>query len=105
MGHSIPRNEQPYDPNQHLRNCITTNGGAGNLHPSGKSTFSLQQLACLLGFPVWYQFVGGVTAVLRLIGNAVPPTFAQKLFSEIKKSLHESDKEMEAWSLEVLVVD
>lgn len=112
MRRSNPRNKAPYSPHKQLSACITTSGGEGNLHPDGDRTFSLQELACLQGFPLYHVFVGsvegirrGVTAIKRMIGNAVPPIVAAQLLREVKKSLEESDARMAAWKAEVVEVD
>lgn len=39
------------------------------------------ELAAATGFPSGYQFTGTKAEVVKQIGNAVPPVFAEKLFS------------------------
>jgi len=91
------KNEESYDPHVPLRAAITCGGGAGNLHPSGKRTFTLQELACLQGFPPHHQFFGLPTTIRKQIGNAVPAIFAKTLFQHIVKSLEESDRKLAAY--------
>jgi len=82
------RNEPPYRADQPLRACITCSGG-GNYHPSGKRDLTLREYACLQGFPLEHKF--GPARVKKQIGNAVPPSFAEILFEEIKKTLLKAD--------------
>lgn len=46
-------------------------------------TYTIREAACLMGFPITYQFLGGENAKWRLIGNAVCPpvsgTFARQV--------------------------
>ena len=99
----------PYNADQPLRNCITTDGGKGNTHPSGNRSFTLQELACLAGFPPSHQFFGTETSIKKQIGNAVAPPLGKALYKEIVKSLRKSD-DLEAetgvkWQSEVVVID
>lgn len=42
---------------------------------------------------------------MRQIGNAVPSTFAKKLFDECTASLRRSDAKAAAWKAEVIEID
>lgn len=89
----------PYDGNV-LAKCITTSGGIGNYHPSGKRNFTIREYACLQTFPLDHKFIGSY--VKRQIGNAVPPRFAKILFRHIKHQLEERDGVVhEAVSLDI----
>ena len=99
------KSEQPYNDNQPLRQCITGSGGEGNLHPSGKRSFNLQELACLAGFPATYRFFGNMTSIKKQIGNAVPACFAKVLFEEIVATLKKSDQEDAEWKPEIIDID
>ncbi|KAL8912247.1 MAG: hypothetical protein Q9171_002702 [Xanthocarpia ochracea] len=83
------RNTIPCDGNLPLRNCIMT-GGSLDTHPSGRRGFTNRELACLNGFPLEHVF--GNVGVKRQIGNAVPPLFAEILFSHIRRWLEEVDR-------------
>ena len=48
-------------------------------------------MAVLQTFPMDYQFSGKFTR--KQIGNAVPPRFAKAVYSEVIRSLQETDKE------------
>ncbi|MBO8457069.1 MAG: DNA cytosine methyltransferase, partial [Spirochaetes bacterium] len=39
------------------------------------------ELAAATGFPAGYRFTGTKAEVVKQIGNAVPPVFAEKLFT------------------------
>jgi DNA (cytosine-5)-methyltransferase 1 len=98
---------QPYDSRKPMHGCITCDGGPSNLHPNGKRTFTLFELAALQGFLPTHQFadtdVGtNVTDIKRQIGNAVPSMFAKKLFEHINLSLQKSDRRRAAWKPETV---
>ncbi|KAK4569509.1 hypothetical protein LTR86_003272 [Recurvomyces mirabilis] len=91
MQSSTARDGDSYNPRQQLGQAITTDGGAGNLDPSGKRTFTLQELALLQGFLPTHKFAGGITAIKRQIGNAVPGCVAKTIFEAVIESLKETD--------------
>jgi DNA (cytosine-5)-methyltransferase 1 len=99
-GRSTPKNKQPYRADVPLNNCITCNGGKSDLHPSGKRSFDMVELAAAQEFPPGHLFSGGMTNIRRQIGNAMPPSFAKKLFQCVIRSLQESDRRREMWRSE-----
>ena len=105
MRASTPKDSAPYDDNQPLQKCITTDGGQSNTHPSGKRTFNLQELACLAGFSTSHRFSGCMTSIRKQIGNAVPACFAKTLFKEIIGCLEETDRMDAEWKPEVIALD
>ena len=68
---------------------ITTGGGGGNYHPSGKRGFTNREFACLQTFDTDYRF--GKQEVRKQIGNAVPPVLAKSIYRELIKSLKRTD--------------
>ncbi|KAI1499220.1 S-adenosyl-L-methionine-dependent methyltransferase [Biscogniauxia marginata] len=87
----LPRKQlQPWDPNIYLRRCITTNGGVGNYHFSGKRDFTLREYATLQGFPADYPFQ--LPARKRQIGNAFPPPVVKRLYAHIRQWLEKRDR-------------
>ena len=103
---STAKEAMSYSKDIPLRQCITTNGGVGNTHPSGKRTFTLQELAGMQGFPIYHNFANsGMTDIKEQIGNAVPPVFAEKLFRSITESLRKSDRIAAAWKPEMVEID
>ena len=94
MHESSQMNKPRYDDNAPLRRCITCDGGESNLHPSGKRTFELCELAALQAFLPTHQFAGTKTNIIKQIGNAVPSCFGKILFEHITKSLRESDRKL-----------
>ena len=96
----LERNKPGYDANKPLRCCITGSGGESNLHPCGKRTFELCELAALQAFLATHRFAGGKTDILKQIGNAVPSCFGKILFEHITKSLRESDRKIALWNSE-----
>lgn len=46
-------------------------------HPNDKRRMTCRELATIQGFPLDYQFYGGISSVCRQIGNAVPPPLAK----------------------------
>ncbi|KAI5201037.1 hypothetical protein AUEXF2481DRAFT_645597 [Aureobasidium subglaciale EXF-2481] len=81
----------PYSPHQLGRGCITTSGGQNNWHFSGKRHLTEREFACLQTFPLDFRFIGNRTSVIQQVGNAVPPTFSEKLYTSIRKTLDEVD--------------
>ncbi|KXT11818.1 hypothetical protein AC579_6069 [Pseudocercospora musae] len=101
MAHANSCDELPYDPNTPLIGCIDSQGGfrknkrSNNYHPSGKRTFNFQEKAQLQGFPAYHQFCGGISAIGRQIGNAVPPVFAEQMFNVCITAIEKTDREIE----------
>lgn len=91
MDDTIRRDEPSYDAGTPLKRCITTDGGKGNFHPSGKRTFSNRELAALQGFPPGYKFYGEKTSVRKQIGNAVPSMVMKTIFETIVATLRATD--------------
>lgn len=83
------RYKQPWDPSIPLARCITTHGGYGNYHYSGRRDFTLRELATMNGFPVWYQF--HPQNAKRQIGNAFPPRVVRVLYEHLLKWLENED--------------
>lgn len=51
-------------------------------------SLTVREAACLMGFPITYQFVGGgVSNKLKLVGNAVCTHVSRALAKEVKRSL------------------
>ncbi|RJE26105.1 C-5 cytosine methyltransferase DmtA [Aspergillus sclerotialis] len=81
--------KRPYDGNR-LAKTITSGGGEGNYHPSGKRQFTTREYASLQTFDDNFRFLGH--EVLRQIGNAVPPLLAEAILKEVIKTLQETDR-------------
>ncbi len=56
-------------------------------HPIEDRKLTLREFALLQSFPIDYQFSGSRNSIIRQIGNAVPPRFAQALGESIRKGL------------------
>ncbi|MCW0481356.1 DNA cytosine methyltransferase [Gaoshiqia sediminis] len=50
-------------------------------------THTVREAACLMGFPITYQFSGASTSKLRLVGNAVCPAVSRSFARVIRNSL------------------
>lgn len=50
-------------------------------------SLTVRESACLMGFPITYQFFGGVSNKLKLVGNAVCTHVSRALAREVKRSL------------------
>ena len=50
-------------------------------------TPTVREAACIMGFPITYQFLGGEGAKWRLVGNAVCPSVAKAFAEELNKEL------------------
>jgi DNA (cytosine-5)-methyltransferase 1 len=102
LSHFTPRDGQPYDSHKPMHGCITCDGGPSNLHPNGRRTFTLFELAALQGFLPTHRFAGTMTDIKKQIGNAVPSMFAKKLFEHINLSLQKSDRMRASWKPETI---
>ncbi len=56
----------------------------------GMPRLTVRMVARLQGFPDFWHFSGGKTAMYRQVGNAFPPPFAQAVAERVKKCLHSS---------------
>ena len=93
QNHTTKAGGTPYSPHQSLRSCITTNGGESDLHPNGKRSFNLQELALCQGFLPGHRFApGGLGTIRKQIGNAVPSCMAKAIFDEVVRTLRKSDE-------------
>lgn len=102
LSHSTPKDGKPYDSRKPMHGCITCDGGPSNLHPNGKRTFTLFELAAMQGFLPTHRFAGTMTDIKKQIGNAVPSMFAKKLFEHINLSLQKSDRRRASWKPETV---
>lgn len=50
-------------------------------------TLTVRESACLMGFPVTYQFIGSLSNKIKLVGNAVCPHVSRQLARTVKKYL------------------
>lgn len=66
-------------------------GGALNefLHPSEDRSLTIRECARLQTFPDSFTFVGQPREVIQLIGNAVPPLFAERLAACVRRNLED----------------
>lgn len=51
-------------------------------------TPTIREAACIMGFPITYQFIGGETTKWRLIGNAVCPSVARAFARQVRLELN-----------------
>jgi DNA (cytosine-5)-methyltransferase 1 len=105
MRHCSEKLERGYYANIPLRAAITCSGGTANLHPSGRRTFNLFELAALQSFPPRHKFFGTQGSIKKQIGNAVPAVFAKTLFSQIIKSLERSDRRIARYRPDVVELE
>ncbi len=50
-------------------------------------TPTVREAACIMGFPITFQFIGGETTKWRLVGNAVCPSISRSFAAEVLKQL------------------
>src|SRR5690606_38400275 len=50
-------------------------------------TPTVREAACIMGFPITYQFLGGETTKWRLVGNAVCPSVARAFAKQVQVEL------------------
>jgi DNA (cytosine-5)-methyltransferase 1 len=77
----------PYLPSKTVIAGGTKGGGRSHLHPYSPRTISVRECARLQTFPDDYVFTGATARQFTQVGNAVPPLFAYKIASQIKKAL------------------
>jgi len=85
---------------------ITCSGGDGNYHPIEDRGYDVQELALLMGFAPQRKFAPAKkTALLRQLGNAVPPGLMRYVQTEMHKSLDQGEVEMAMWLAEACTTD
>jgi DNA (cytosine-5)-methyltransferase 1 len=50
-------------------------------------TPTIREIACLMGFPIGYQFTGGESTKWHQVGNAVPPFLSAALAKTVRRAL------------------
>lgn len=70
---------------------ITCGGTQSTSHPSGRRDYTLREIACLQGFPIWHQFEGNKTAIKKQIGNAFPPCVVKAFYDHLRAWLQQVD--------------
>lgn len=48
-------------------------------------TPTVREAACIMGFPITYQFLGGESSKWRLVGNAVCPCVARAFAAQVRE--------------------
>ncbi|KAF7535834.1 hypothetical protein G7054_g5082 [Neopestalotiopsis clavispora] len=94
------RFKEPWNPNIPLARCITTHGGFGNYHYSGRRDFTNRELATMNGFPARFEF--HPQNVKRQIGNAFPARVVRVLYSHLREWLEDEDRVMPVEELSTL---
>ena len=63
------------------------------IHPDAKQqrSISVREAACLMTFPMDYQFLGSSSYNYKMIGNAVPVNFAKAIATGLYKSLDKNN--------------
>ncbi|KAK1089411.1 hypothetical protein LTR33_000071 [Friedmanniomyces endolithicus] len=101
LRHTV-EDESSYDDDITLPYTIVCKSGKGDVHPSGKRSFNMQELAMLAGFPRRRRFAPAcMTALREIIGNAVPVGLAKDLYKMVHKGLDNGEAEMGQWLVEV----
>ncbi|KAK6522355.1 hypothetical protein TWF281_002921 [Arthrobotrys megalospora] len=84
----------PFRMDQPFNKTITCDGGEGKVHPNGKRPFTPREYATFQTFPVDYKFSNtSDTSIIKQIGNAWPPKFAESIYEAIVKHLERLDSE------------
>lgn len=55
--------------------------------PEQQRSITIREAACLMTFPIDYQFLGSTSYNYKMIGNAVPVNFAKAIATALYKSL------------------
>lgn len=75
------------DPDKPVRTIVAQLGAfSGPFHWKNRK-FSLNEFMRLQSFPDNYKFAGGLGAILKQIGNSVPPKFAEHLALAVKQQI------------------
>ncbi|KAJ6263945.1 Modification methylase HphIA [Drechslerella dactyloides] len=82
-----------YRLDQPFNRTITCDGGGNKVHPNGRRNFTPREFASFQTFPTDYKFrAPSDNKILKLIGNAWPPRFAQSIFEAVVKQLEKLDR-------------
>ncbi len=71
--------------------AITSGASAEFLHPIENRLLTLRECARLQTFPDDFVFLGSIAEQAQLIGNAVPPRFAEKIAAVLAEHMRETD--------------
>ncbi|KAK6353615.1 hypothetical protein TWF696_005578 [Orbilia brochopaga] len=91
--HPSPK-PSPFQLDQPFNKTITCNGGGSKVHPNGLRDFTVREFATFQTFPADYKFANvSDNKIIKLIGNAWPPKFAESIFNAVVKHLEKLDQE------------
>lgn len=68
-------------------------------------TPTIRESACIMGFPITYQFIGSEGVKCRLVGNAVCPSVSRAFAKELRKELGIKEKKRLALKLKPKLKD
>jgi DNA (cytosine-5)-methyltransferase 1 len=91
---SLEHNREPWVSSYHAR--LMAGGKIISKVPTRLRRLTVQEAACLQGFPVGMSFAGSQCAKYRQIGNSVPPALGEAVARSLKLAL-EGDASLEEW--------
>jgi DNA (cytosine-5)-methyltransferase 1 len=69
------------------RESIVLKCERGRIDDGEYRTLTVRESACLMGFPITYQFIGSAASKLKLVGNAVCPQVSNALAGHVRSAL------------------
>ncbi|MDG9744030.1 DNA cytosine methyltransferase [Leuconostoc falkenbergense] len=72
--------------------AAATPENSGILHPIENRRFSVREIARIQSFPDDYEFVGSISNMYKVIGNAVPPLLGEVIGKSIIDALEHAEK-------------
>ena len=73
--------------------AITSAAARELVHPFEQRMISLREAALLQTFPENFRFLGNLTEIATMIGNAIPPLFAEALGKAVLRTLEQPEGE------------
>lgn len=71
--------------------AAATPENSGSIHPIEDRRFSVREIARIQTFPDNYEFIGSVSGMYKIIGNAVPPKIGEVIGKSIIEALDSVD--------------
>lgn len=71
--------------------AAATPENSGIIHPIEDRRFSVREIARIQTFPDNYEFIGSVSGMYKIIGNAVPPKIGEVIGKSIIEALDSVD--------------
>lgn len=105
MSQYTKKDSMPHNRHKPLRRLISKNGGKDDNHPDGGRSYNMQELALLAGFFPKHRFVGTMTKIRQMIGNAVPSRAWMPYTGNVMNVILDFNRQIAAELSEVIEID